>query len=173
MNYKLGLVRFVCIALMSAASLSFGQSASDADKKFVKDALQGGNAEIELGKLAQKSKSDDVRQFGQKMVTDHTRMANHMRNVASQIGVDPPTGTSLSAKAEYGELKMLIGDSFDKAYLKAMMKDHQDDLNAFEQEASSGSSPAVKHAAEQGAKTVSSHLDLAKQIAANHQIDVQ
>src|SRR5260370_11048885 len=46
-----------------------------ADQAFVRKALEGGAAEVQLGRLAQqKSQSDDVKQFGQKMVEDHTEL---------------------------------------------------------------------------------------------------
>ena len=54
---------------MSDSSNSKGSSSmgkmSAADKKFVRDAAQGGMAEVELGKLAtEKASSDDVKKFG-------------------------------------------------------------------------------------------------------------
>ena len=171
MNCTSGLRKFACVALVGMATLTFAQSVSNVDKKFVKEALEGGNAEINLGKLAQqKGKSDEVKQFGQKMVADHTRMAEHMREVAQKIGVNPPTGTSMSDKALYEKLNLFSGDDFDKAYVKAMIKDHQDDLNAFQQEETNGTSMSVKKAAKDGAETISSHLELIKKIAADHQI---
>jgi putative membrane protein len=73
--------------------------ASMADKKFVKEALQGGMAEVQLGQLAsQKGKSDDVKKFGQHMVEDHTRMGNDMKGVASQIGVSDPGMVTAKAR---------------------------------------------------------------------------
>src|SRR6202161_1207647 len=44
------------------------------DKKVAKDAALGGMTEVELCKLAaQKGSSDDIKQFGQKIVDDHTK----------------------------------------------------------------------------------------------------
>ncbi len=68
-----------------------------ADKEFVRKALEGGMAEVQLGQLAtQKGSSDDVKQFGQQMVTDHTKLGDEMKQVAMQMGVNQPSGLSKS-----------------------------------------------------------------------------
>src|SRR5450756_1411867 len=89
----------------SGMSDASGQ-ANMADKKFVKEALQGDMAEVQLGQLAsQKGKSDDVKKFGQKMVEDHTRMGNGMKGVASQIGVSDPGMVSAKDSALMDKLQ--------------------------------------------------------------------
>lgn len=68
---------------------------STLDKAFVSKALEGGMAQIGLGKLAaEKGSGADVRQFGQKMVDDHTQMGNQMKLVGQQISVKAPKGLS-------------------------------------------------------------------------------
>src|SRR3954454_16232901 len=75
-------------------------SASSSDKKFVHSALEGGNAEIQLGQLAaQKGSSEDVKQFGQKMVDDHTKLGDQMKQIAQQQGIDVPDGLPAKDKA--------------------------------------------------------------------------
>ncbi len=87
------------------------------DKEFVRSALQGGIAEVQLGQLAaEKGSSDDVKQFGQKMVTDHTKLGDQMKQVAQQIGVKPPDGPSKKDKELYTKLQALSGAKFDDAY---------------------------------------------------------
>ncbi len=135
------------------------------DRIFVKNALEGGMAEVQLGQLAlQKSSNDDVKQFAQKMVDDHTKMGDQMKTVAQQIGVKIPDGPSKKDKETIAKLQALNGDDFDKAYMKDMVKDHKADLNDFKMEASGGSNPAVKDAASQGSQVISQHLQMAEQI---------
>jgi putative membrane protein len=136
-----------------------------ADKMFVKKALEGGMAEVQLGQLAlQKSNNDDVKQFAQRMVDDHTKMGEQMKPIAQQIGVTIPDAPSKKDQATLARLQTLSGADFDKAYMKDMVKDHKADLNDFKTEAQSGSSPAVKDAASKGSKVISEHLQLAEQI---------
>jgi putative membrane protein len=130
-------------------------------------------AEVQLGQVAsQKSSNQDVKQFGQKMVEDHTKMGDQMKGVASQIGVTPPAALSAKDQALKTHLERLSGAQFDQAYIRAMVKDHEADLQAFQGEAANGSSQAVKDAATQGAAVVSHHLEMIKQIAAAHHVTV-
>ena len=100
------------------------------DKEFVHAALQGGMAEVQLGQLAaEKGSSDDVKQFGQKMVADHTKLGDQMKLIAAQLGVKAPDGPSKKDKELYTKLQGLSGKDFDDAYIVAMVKDHKKDVD--------------------------------------------
>lgn len=162
----------VLLLALSAPAMLMAQMASSDDKAFVKDAIEGGNAEVELGQLAfDRGVSDDVKAFGKKMVDDHTQLGEQMKTIAGQIGVTPPKMIPPADKALELKLKMLSSDNFDQAYIKAMVKGHEQDLAAFKKETEQGSSPAVKSAAEQGEQVISSHLALIRQIAQAHNIN--
>lgn len=167
---------FCSVATLALGASALAQSAgdaSDADKQFVSEALMGGMAEVQLGHVAsQKGTSQDVKQFGQKMVEDHTKMGGQMKGVASQVGVTPPTLLSPKDQVIKTRLESLSGKQFDDAYIRAMVKDHEADLKAFQNEASTGTSQAVKDAASQGATVVSMHLEMIKKIAATHHVMV-
>jgi putative membrane protein len=153
----------------TAASKAQSSDASSDDKQFVTAALRGGMAEVELGQLAsQKGNSDDVKQFGKKMVEDHTKMGDDMKVVAGQVGVKPPSMLSPMDKALELKLKALSGDDFDKAYIEAMVKDHHKDLSDFKKEVASGQSSTVKDAASKGEKVIAEHLKMIRQIAQAH-----
>jgi putative membrane protein len=53
-----------------------------------------------------------------------------------------------------------------------MVNDHREDLQAFRKEASTGASPEVRDAARKGAVIVQHHLEMAEQIAKNHNVDI-
>lgn len=170
---------FLSMCALSAAVLVCGQpgfsqnttSASSSDKKFVRSALEGGNAEVKLGQLAaQKGSSDDVKQFGQKMVDDHTKLGDQMKQIAQQQGINIPDGVPAKDKALEAKLNSLSGDAFDKAYIKAMVQDHQKDLSEFKKEASSGNDTSIKDAASQGEQVISEHLQMAQQMAQKHNV---
>jgi putative membrane protein len=144
------------------------------DQAFVTKALEGGMAEVELGKLAaDKSQSQDVKQFAQKMVNDHSQMGDKwFKPVAQQIGVSEPKGPSKKDKKLIEKLQGLSGQEFDTAYIQAMLKDHKEDLKDFQNEAQAAQDPNVKQIAEQGTKVISQHLQMIEQIAQNHNVPI-
>jgi putative membrane protein len=138
---------------------------SPEDRVFLKEALEGGMAEVQLGQIAlQKSDNADVKQFAQKMVDDHTRMGDQLKPIAQQIGVKIPDGPSKKDKSIIAKMQALNGDDFDKAYMKDMVKDHKGDLADFQSEADHGSNLAVKGAATQDVPIIHQHLQMAEQI---------
>jgi putative membrane protein len=145
------------------------------ERAFVSKALEGGEAEVQLGQLAQqKSQSNDVKQFAQKMVADHSQMADKwFKPVAQQLGVSEPKGPSKKDKKEIAKLQGLSGDDFDREYITMMVKDHQQDLKEFKDEAQAAQDPNVKQVAEQGSNIVAQHLQLIEQIAKTHNIAVE
>ena len=125
---------------------------SAADKTFMTNAAKGGMMEVEWGKLAaQNGQNADVKKFGNRMVTDHSRANSELMTLAKEEGV------SLPAAKSPGKWKS------DKDYMDMMVKDHQGDLAEFQKEAQSGTDPDLKAFAAKGAKMVSAHLKLAQQ----------
>lgn len=152
------------------SSMSSGQ-ASHADKIFAKKALQGGMAEVQLGQLAaQNGGSQDVKDFGQKMVTDHTRLGDQLKPIAQQIGVTPPSSIPAKDQALMTKLQGESGTQFDNTYIKAMVKDHRKDLKQFRKEAQTGKDQSLKDAASSGAQIIQEHLHLAEQLAKTHHV---
>jgi putative membrane protein len=138
------------------------------DRTFLRKAGEGGLAEVQFGKLAaQKGASDDVKNFGQKMVEDHSKLNEKMAPIASNMGVNPPTHLNKEDQAEYNKLNSLSGDAFDKEYIAMMVKDHHTDLREFRQEASSTSDPTLKAAVDEGANVIHDHMVMIDKIAQN------
>ena len=141
------------------------------DKMFVRRALQGGMAEIELSQLAlTKSNNADVKNFAQKMVDDHTKLGDDMKAVAQQVGVNPPDKLTKKDMATKAKLEAMNGTAFDQAYIKDMLKDHEQDVKDFKSEAQTASLPAVKDAAAKGEPVISMHLDMVKQLAQSNNV---
>src|SRR5258705_4131123 len=150
---------------------SLANQQATADQAFVRKALEGGAAEIQLGQLAQqKSQSEDVKQFAQKMVEEHTQLAEQMKPIAQQLGVKEPKGPSKKDKQLIAKLEGLSGPQFDEAYIQAMVKDHKEDLKEFKDEGQAAQNQNVKQAAQQGAGVISQHLQLIQQIAQSHNV---
>ncbi len=139
---------------------------SMADHKFVKEAAQGGMAEVELGQLAQqKAASAEVKQFGQRMVDDHTKANDRLKELASSKGINLPDSPNAKQKALKERLSKLSGEQFDKAYMTNMLQDHKKDIAEFQSESNSGRDVDVKNFATQTLPTLRDHLKEAQSVA--------
>jgi putative membrane protein len=150
----------------SASSAQSGSSISPADKTFIKKAAEGGMAEVELGKIAaEKGSSEDVKKFGQRMVDDHSKANDQLKQVASSKGVDVPSDLNAKDKATKERLSKMSGAQFDKAYMANMVRDHQQDVAEFRRESKMAKDPDVKSFAAQTLPTLEDHLKEARSIA--------
>jgi putative membrane protein len=142
---------FAGLAVAEESPASKSSSLSAKDKTFMHKAAKGGMMEVAMGKLAeQNGMSDDVKSFGKRMVTDHSKANDELKSIAEKKGV------KLSSKEPSEKW------SSDKAYIDMMVKDHEKDLAEFQEEAKNGSDADVKKFAEDTAKVVQEHFDLAK-----------
>ena len=161
------------IAILAAAATLvapvFAQSPTDTaaqDKKFVYMAEQGSMDEIAAAKIAlKKSKNDDVRQFAQKMIDDHTKLIADMKPFADQMMVKPVTMMSPTDKAESQRLASMSGSKFDMEYVKAMVADHHKDLADFKTEADTTTNPDLKATVTNGEMVIKEHTDMIDSIA--------
>jgi putative membrane protein len=136
------------------------------DKKFVKDAAIGGMTEVELGKLAaEKGSSEQVKQFGQKLVDDHTKANDELKQIASTESVDVPNAPDSKHQSRIDKLSKLSGPNFDKAFLKDQVKDHEQDITEFQTEAQGGTDPNVKQFASKTLPVLQEHLTMAKDLS--------
>jgi len=148
---------------LGSAGAADNVTGSHPDAKFLKEAARGGMAEVTLGRLAvDKAESDEVKNFGQRMVTDHGKANQELKDLAASEGVTLPTEMSADAKAEQKKLSGLSGAEFDKAYMKAMLKDHKKDISEFKQESEQGKDADVKNWAAKTLPTLQDHYTLAQ-----------
>jgi putative membrane protein len=129
------------------------------------DAPLGGLAYVELAKVAvDKSTHDSVKQFGQTLIDDHTKANDELKQVASQQNVQIPDSLDSKHQSKIDKLSKLSGPAFDRAFVKAAIKDHQKDVREFQQEAQNGTMPQVKDFASKTLPTLQSHLEMAKNL---------
>ena len=133
--------------------------------KFLDDAIRGNLAEVKMGELAQKrGSSEEVREFGKTLVTDHNAGFQKSSSLAQKLGVIAPTEPSAEASKDYDALAKLSGSEFDRQFASHMVEDHEKDLVAYREEAKNGSEPQVAMYAEQTLPTLQKHLDAARSI---------
>jgi putative membrane protein len=136
------------------------------DRHFIRKAGEGGLAEVELGKLAaEKGQSEEVKKFGQRMVDDHGKANDQLKQLAESKGVTLPTELSAKDKATKARLEKLSGEKFDRAYMNDMVQDHTKDVSEFKKESTTAKDSDVKNFASQTLPTLEDHLKEARTIA--------
>ncbi|OUL18648.1 DUF4142 domain-containing protein [Nostoc sp. 106C] len=139
---------------------------SSADRQFVTEAAQGGLAEVQLGQLAsQRGASNAVKQFGQRMVQDHSQANNQLQQLATQKGMTLPTGIGNENEKVRQQLSKLSGTSFDRQYMNHMVQDHVKDVSLYQRQAQQGQNPDLKAFAAQTLPILQQHLQQARSIA--------
>jgi putative membrane protein len=147
----------------AAGNGDLAPSLSSGDQKFVEKAAEGGMAEVQLGQLAaQRAQSDEVKQFAQRMVTDHSTANDKLKKVASQKGITLPANLDSSTQREYEKLEKLSGNKFDREYMSHMVADHKNDVKEFESEAKSAKDADIKTFASTTLPTLQEHLKMAQ-----------
>lgn len=173
--YVSGLTLFLtslgCWAVLGhpeSSPVSSEAQAAMTDLAFANDAARGGLAEIKLGKLAEDSGSSEaVKTFGTRMVAEHTQAGDKLKEAAALEHITLPTDLAAKDLASYDKLSKLSGADFDRAYTEDMVKDHQQDLQAFQREANRGHDAAIRGFASQAVPMIQQHLDQAKEMLKN------
>src|SRR3954447_17877268 len=120
------------------AALFLASAALAAEKPsqtFLKKAIEGNYAEVQMGQLAQKNgQSDGVKQFGQMLSTDHSAANQKAIDAAKAMSVTPPDGPNAKQKADYDKMSKMSGAQFDRAFATHMLADHQKDIAEYKKE---------------------------------------
>lgn len=142
-----------------------GQALADETSRFLKKAAAGGIAEVELAELAmERAKSKQVKKLAKHIKQDHEQANQALKSVADKKGVPLPDETDANHKKEKQRLAKLEGSEFDRAYVNAMIEDHQKDIKQFEKQARQGEDAELKQYAEQTLPKLRQHLTHAKEI---------
>lgn len=136
------------------------------DRKFMDKAAQGGMAEVEMGQLAEQNADNaNVKAFAKRMVDDHSKANDQLKQLAAQEGVSLPSTLTAQDQATKDRLAKLHGAAFDKAYMHDMVLDHKKDVAEFKHESTAAKTPALKEWVQQTTPTLESHLNEAEKVA--------
>ena len=110
---------------------------ADGDARhFVRTATMTSHAEVELGKLAsERAQSQEVKQFAQMMIRDHTRSGNELAQAVKQHDVTPSKDVDQKHQQLMTRLRGLQGAEFDREYMKAMVDGHREVKSMLEKRA--------------------------------------
>ena len=149
------------VAGVIASSPTFAQD--KASQKFLKEAIEGNLAEVQMGQLAEKNgKSDGTRSFGQMLQKDHSDANQKATAAANQMGMSPPSEPNSKQKAMYDKMSKLSGDKFDREFAKHMVTDHKKDIKEYQKEAKKDDAAGAY--AKEALPTLQKHLETAQSL---------
>lgn len=179
LGYMLG-AAIMCVTMLTAtaaaqntnsgSSMRAGKGGamtlSSADRKFAMMAAQGGMSEVEMARLAlTKASSDEVKQYAQKMIDDHTAANTELMQIASTKNLTLPTAPDAKHRAMMARMEKLSGAAFDREYvMMAGHKDHMKMEKLFRDESTRGRDADLKAFAAKTLPVVRQHLQLARDL---------
>lgn len=161
-----------CIALASV--LAAGQKKPTekgemGDQKFVDFAAQTDMVEANLGQLASSAaSSQEIKDYGQMLVTDHTKDFGQLSEAATQASLKVPRAIdSEHNKTMIDPFQKLRGATFDHKYIQEMIAGHTKAIAIYRKEAADAQNPALKSYAETALPVLEKHLSSAKDLEKN------
>jgi putative membrane protein len=135
------------------------------DKTFVMKAASGNMHEVKLGELASKmGTATEVKEFGQRMVKDHTKSLGDLKKAALAAGIDVPQKMSKHHQDHVARFEKMDSKSFDKAYVRHMIHDHEEDVALFEQAGKDVKDPDLRKYADKTLPVIRDHLKMIKKV---------
>ena len=138
---------------------------AEADQKFVEKVAQDGIAEADLGALAkERAKSDEVKQFAQRMIDDHGKANEELKGLGAKKGFTVPAQLDADHREDLEELTRLTGAELDKKYIDEMVDDHEDDVEEFRDASKEAKDADVRAWAAKTLPILEEHLAEAKKL---------
>jgi putative membrane protein len=140
--------------------------ASTQDARFVMQASAGGMAEVMMGQLAmQRGQTQAERNFGQMLVTDHTRADRQLMGIAQTVMLKPAPGPNAMQQAMYQQLQNAPADQFDAMFNHGMIRAHERTIALFKMEAHTGHNPQLRQFAANTLPVLYKHLRTAEALS--------
>lgn len=142
------------------------------ESAFIKDAAQGGQAEVQMGQMAaQKAQNDQVKQFAQHLQQDHTQANQELTQIAQRLGVEVPAQPDRKDTRISEKLQDKSGAEFDKAFIEHALKDHEKDITKYEKALKEVQDPELKAFIQKSIPKLQQHLQMARTTGAAVGVD--
>jgi putative membrane protein len=160
----------VCCLAMCAVPALAQKKAAMTDQQFVDFAAQTDMVEANLGQMAQNvAESQGVKDYGQMLVTDHTKDFSDLHSAAQQASLTVPDAIDAKEnKAMIDPFQKLKGAAFDHKYVQDMIKGHTQAIAVYKKEAEDAQNDAIKTYAANAIPVLRKHLDGAKALEKAH-----
>jgi putative membrane protein len=123
--------------------------------------------EIEMAKLAQTNgASQDVKDFGKTLETEHTAVLSTLRGVAAAQNINMPQAMTTDQSMHVQDMAAKKGADFDKEFINMMVEGHEKSIASFKDAAAGNENNQIKDFAQKTLPALQKHLDRAKAIKA-------
>lgn len=146
---------------------------SQLDQEFFRLAYQGNNAEIQTSRLAlERSQNDDIRDYAQRMITEHTRANEQLTRYATQQNIQLPSErVDPLNQAIAARLGQLSGEAFEQAYVEAQTNAHLRTIALYRTEIAQGQTQGLRTYASQLLPNIEQHYEMASEMLPNYAAD--
>jgi putative membrane protein len=153
-------------ALAKAHAAKAAATAAMTDQQFVDLAAQTDMLEAHLGQMAaNQASSQDVKDYAQMLVADHTNDYQQLSNIAAKANLTVPKGLDDEHNKMIAPFEKANGAAFDSHYIQAMIAGHTKAISVYTKEAADAQNGDLKSYASATLPTLQKHLDGAKDIA--------
>jgi putative membrane protein len=167
-------IKYIVTFLLLLSFSAFAQEINNRNQTdfykedFIVRAASSFMMEIELGNLAmENSKSPKVKNIAEKLVRDHSKAFDKLKNIAQQNHIQLPDSMLDIHKMHVEELSELSGEEFDRAYLMALNENHEKTIQEFKDASQNYEHKAVRDWARQTLSVLKEHKELVTEIRNN------
>lgn len=144
----------------------------DKETSFLKQAGQGNLLEVKLGQLAsQKSQNSSVKEFADRLVKDHGKANEHLKDVAEKHQITVPTSLDAKHQKKIEDLETKSGSEFDKEFARMMIKSHKKGVSKYQAAAEECEDADLKSYAQRTLPTLKEHFRMAQDLGRSVGLD--
>jgi putative membrane protein len=150
-------------ALMIGATPALAASPGT-DATFMQEVVRTESIETRIGQLAvEKASSADVKKLGQMLIDDYAATGQESARIANTLQVSRPVDDAIDEDSTYRALSGLSGETFDRAFIEAVIHRNRTAIANYEAQAASGSGEVAAFA-EQQLPVLERHLGMARNL---------
>src|SRR5262245_39516500 len=139
-----------------------------AEREFLLQVARGNDHELRLAEMARdKSQRNEVRELATRISQDHFQMSRELRRFAASKGVDLAQTPSGHPDPQLEWLSKVSPAQFDQEFVKALVKDHENDVAQFRRMSTQAQDQEVRAWTAKMLPTLEDHLRAAKRIETN------
>lgn len=153
------------MAGMPMGPVTTAQVSNDSTVLFMESISMSNLTEIKTSQLAlQKSSNPQIRAFAQKMITDHTKAQNELKNLAAMKGIRITDQPGADQRLLYNKLTRLSGAQFDAMYKMVQVSGHEMTLTLIKTYRDIGGDADALAYAAKVQPVIVNHLEMAKML---------